>query len=193
MKMKKIIAILILTTATISCKPQEIVNINTFNQGDNSGKYFKDIDNHFTPFLGTWENTTGILTFRVILYKTAKNPRGYPTEYYMDDIEGRFLLIENVGTLNETIIHDSVKYYPQSDQTSENVIIGGAGDGITMGASIQDNSVDENVMGILPGSLTMEILNTGSTPLQAQWSVEKGVHIVGFEFNIPTDIVLTKQ
>ncbi len=190
MKMKKIIVILII--ATISCKAQEIVNINTFNQGDNTGKYFKDIDNHFTPFLGTWENTTGILTFRVILYKTTKKPLGYPTKYYMDKIEGRYLLIENIGTPNETIIHDSVKYYPQSDQTSDNVIIGVSG-GTIMGGDIDDNSVDENVMGILPGKLTMEILNTGNTPLQAQWSIAKRVHIVGFEFNIPTNIVLTKQ
>ncbi len=192
--MKKIIAILILTLTILSCKAQEIVNVHTFNQGDNTGKYFKDLDHDYDIFLGTWENTTGILTFRVILYKTTKKPIGVPPiEYYKDRIEGRYLLIENVGTPNETIIHNSVKYYPQSDQTSENVIIGGSGDGITMGAFIDDNSVDENVMGILPGSLTMEILNTGSTPLQAQWSVEKGVHIVGFEFNIPTDIVLTKQ
>ena len=62
-----------------------------------------------------------------------------------------------------------------------------------MGAFIEDNSVDENVMGILQGNLTMEILNTGGTPLQAQWKVfRKGLSIQGWNFNIPTDIVLTK-
>lgn len=191
--MKKIFIILIIVGTTVSCKAQTIVNINTFNQGDNAGKYFKDIDNYFTPFLGTWENTTGNLTFRVVLYKTIKKPLGYPIEFYMDEIEGRFFLIENIGTPTETIIHDSVKYYPQSGQTSTNVIHGNSTNGINFVGGIEDNSVDENTIGILRGKLIMEILNTGSTPLQAQWNVKKQVRIVGFEFNIPTDIILTKQ
>ncbi len=192
--MKKTLTILLLTLTILSCKAQTIVNLNTFNQGNNSGKYFKDIDNHFTPFLGTWENTTGNLTFRVILYKTIKKPFGSPVEFFKDKIKGCFLLIENAGMPNETILHNSVKYYPQSGQTSESVILSDTINGVDLFGWIDDNSVDESTIGILSGRLKMKIINTGSSPLQATWKVySKGMTIVGFDFNIPTDIILTKQ
>ena len=186
--MKNIIAIILFTITILSCKAQTIVNLNTFNQGNNFGKYFKDVDNHFTPFLGT----AGNLTFRVILYKTTKKPMG---THYSDYIEGRYLIIENAGMPDETILHNSIKYYPQSGQTSENVIICTSTNGISMNGAIEDNSVDENTIGILPGNLKMKIINTGSTTLQANWKVTKlkGMSIEGYEFNIPTDIILTKK
>jgi len=191
--MKNII-ILILILTFVSCKAQQTVNLNTFNQGNNVNKYFKDIDNHFIPFLGTWENTTGEITLRVILYKTERKPYGYPVSFYMDRIEGKFLIIKNAGTILEEIIHDSVKYYPISGQTLTSVILGGSSNGISLGAFIQDNSVDENTIGILEGNLTMKILNIGNIPLQADWKVfRKGLSIQGWDFNVPTDVILTKQ
>lgn len=190
--MKNIITLLIILVFA-NCKAQQMVNINTLNQDENINKYFKDLDNNFSPFIGTWENTTGKTTLRVILYKTEMKPFGYPTKYYMDVIEGRFLLIENLGTINEIIIHDSMQYYPQSGQTSTSVIWGVTQDGITLNASITDNSGDEEI-GTINGKLTFEINNT-TNPLQAHWSVTKlkGLSVEGSDFNIPTDLILTKQ
>lgn len=188
--MKNIITILILIIAFTSCRAQQIVNINTFNQGGNNGKYFKDIDNNFPVFIGTWENTTGNLTFRVVLTKTTK--KNYITRY-MDKIEGRFLIIENAGTINENIVHNSVKDYPQSGQTSTYVITGATMSGIYFHGLIDDNSIDDNTIGILTGQLSMEIINTGNSPLQAHWKVfRKGISIQGLNFNVPTDIIMTK-
>ena len=43
--MKKILFCLIIFTI-IKCKAQTEVDINTFNQGSNTGKYFKDLNNY---------------------------------------------------------------------------------------------------------------------------------------------------
>jgi len=193
----KNIKILVLTLLiSVGCKAQQIVNIHTFNQGSYSGKYFKDLDNHYDVFVGTWENTTGNMTFRVVLHKTERMPIGSPTEYYMDRIHGSFLMIENVGTRNEREIYNSVRYFPQSGQTSENVIIGGSRDGVSMGSFIEDTTISNTIIpsGILRGQMTLEILNLNNTPLQARWKVfRKGLSLQGVEFNVPIDIILTKQ
>jgi len=102
-------------------------------------------------------------------------------------------MIENRDMPNKTIVYNSIKYFPASGQTSENVILGGSNNGITMGAFIGDTIVPDNV-GIVSGSLTIKILNSGSIPLQAQWKVfVKGMTVEGNEFNIPTNLILTKQ
>ncbi|MEE9349531.1 MAG: DUF6705 family protein [Flavobacteriaceae bacterium] len=182
--MKKAITILIIIVFA-SCKAQE-VNINTLNQGDNTGKYFKDLDNNFQPFIGTWDYVYGNTTFRVLFYKTEMKSFG---SYTMDVIEGSFLIIENADTLNENIIHNSIIFYPNSGQTSTSVIWGVSTDAIILNASIDDNSIDFST-GILNGKLTFEIINNSN---QAQWTVTKTINIEGHEFNIPTNTILTKQ
>jgi len=61
--MKNILILLIIAFVLTNYKVQQIVNLNTFNRGDNTDKYFKDIDNHYERFLGIWGNTTGTKTF----------------------------------------------------------------------------------------------------------------------------------
>ncbi|MDP5105118.1 MAG: hypothetical protein NWQ31_02990 [Polaribacter sp.] len=195
--MKNIIIILITVITSISCKAQQIVGMDypISKAEDYDGKYFKDLDGNYDKFLGIWENTTGNMTFRVILFKTEKEPFGDPVSFYMDRISGRFLMIENIGTPNEREVYNSMKYMPNFGTTPEIVISGGAGTTI-MSGTIWDNTITSTILpsGMLNGEMTLEILNIASTPLQARWKVfRKGLSLEGVEFNVPTDILLTKQ
>lgn len=189
--MKNYITALILFLLFINCKAQTIVNINTFNNGNNSGKYFKDLDNNFQNFIGTWENTTGNITFRIILEKNEQVPMGNPVEYYKDRISGSFKVIQNANTPNEVIIHDSLKYYPTSNTSTNNVIYASVYDNVTLSGHMENNCANNGDTFIL-GRLTMIITNLGSLPSQANWKIKSRPLEEGESFNIPTDIILTK-
>lgn len=190
--MKNTILIIALTFIFINCKAQTIVNANTFNDGNNNGKYFKDLDNHFQKFTGTWENTTGNITFRLILWKAAKVQMGTsPDNYYNDLIYGRFAIIQNAGTNNEIFLHDSVKYYPQNNITSFNVIIGNTYDGIYFSSYLEDNCANGGNDTIRAAG-TLTITNSGSTPSIANWKIKPGGLLEGEYYSMPTQCVMTK-
>ena len=68
--MKNVIYLFIINIITFtSCKAQQIVDYTTFNDGNNEGKYFNDLNNNFVPFLGTWEHQSGNQIFRITLWK----------------------------------------------------------------------------------------------------------------------------
>lgn len=175
--------------ALASCKAQTIVDIDKYNDANNKGKYFKDINNDFAPFLGTWENTIGNTTFRITFYKTTKMPMGAsPVDYYMDMIEANYMLIENEGLPNEIIICQSTQYYPGS------IMLAGSTNGITMGGYIYDQCPTGNVTAAISGSIKMEIINPNAGILTANWKItKKAPSLQGVDFSIPTDIILTKQ
>ncbi|MCW1147045.1 DUF6705 family protein [Flavobacterium lacisediminis] len=189
--MKNIFKILILFTF-ISCKAQTIVNINTYNIGDNTNKYFKDLDNNFTNFVGTWENTTGDITFRVILWKESMKPLVTENNSFMDRLYGKFQIIQNADLPNEIIIHNSVKYFPQNDITSTWSIFGTPYNSTVYGAYLEDTCANGG-SGVLEGNVKMEITNLGNTPLNAHWTVKsvRPLHS-GENFSVPMNIVLTK-
>src|SRR5690606_37146106 len=112
--MKNILKIIILFFFYTVSYAQITVNLDTFNSGNKNDKYFKDLDNNYQTYIGTWENVTGNITFRVILWKETMAPLTTNTNSFIDKIYGRFLIIENEGTLSETTCN-SVKYYPQSN------------------------------------------------------------------------------
>ena len=186
--MKNYIKIILVSLLFINCKAQTIVNINTYNLGDNSNKYFRDIDNNFQNFVGTWENTTGNTTFRVVLWKVEMAPFTADINCFKDDILGKFMIIENANMPNEDIIHNSVKYYPQNNLTSESVIYVDTGDGIVCRGLIEDNSGNM----IFRGGLKITITNPGITPSVAHWEINTRVLLLGQSFTVPIDIMLTK-
>ncbi|KGO84609.1 DUF6705 family protein [Flavobacterium suncheonense] len=175
-----------------SCKAQTIVDISTYNQGDNSNKYFKDINNNYQNFIGTWENTNDNITFRLILWKETMVQNFADNNTFMDELKGRFLIIQNAGLPNEVILHNSVKYYSQNGYTTNSVITAFSSDGVSLGGTIDDNCSNGGV-GILSGWLKMQIVNSGSTPLIANWSVKASRLLNGESFTVPTNVVLTKQ
>lgn len=181
--MKTILTTIVITLSLLSCKAQQFVevNLNTidFNE-DLSGKYYKDIDGNFNPFIGIWENTTGSTTFRVDLYKEAITT----SEYSTDNIQGKYYLIENAGTLNETITCTGENMVKEGY-----VIVASSTDGVTMGGAIYDTCIPDELNSTF-GVLKMDITGTNT----AHWTItRKGMKLEGMDYVIPTDIILTKQ
>jgi len=183
----------------INCKAQTTVDISTFNQGDNSNKYFKDLNNNSLYFVGTWENTTSTweetnstITFRVIIWKDEKRPLLNEVNIYMDKLFGKFMIIKNLGLPNEVILHNSVKYFPQSNTTTEWSLLGTPYNSTVFGAYFEDTCANGG-NGILTGTSKMEITNPGINPSIAHWTVKKTIPLKpGESFTVPTDIMLTK-
>lgn len=177
----------------ISCKAQTVVSINTINQVSNSNKYFKDLDNNSQNFVGTWENTTGEITFRVILWKVERKALSNEINSFIDKIYGKFLIIKNAGQPNETVLHNSVKYYPQNGQTTTWAILGTPYKNNSFSPFIMDTCANGG-NGVLEGTVTMEITNLVSSPLTANWSVKSSRDLdAGEYFSVPTNTILTKQ
>ena len=188
--MKNII-LLIAITFTLSCKAQQTtVNITTLDyHNDNSNKYFKDIDGLYNPFLGTWEYTTGTTTFRVVLVKN-KIISNTILNYAEDEIEGKFYLIENAGSVNEVITCSSEQQIQEWGKAMEYLINISSYDGIQAAGTIFDSCATY----IKPSNLRMTILNPNATILTASWHMyTKGMVMQPFTHGIPTDVVLTKQ
>ncbi len=189
--MKTIYSIL-LALLFANCQAQTIVNINTQNRGNYSNKYFKDINNNFQNFEGTWENTTGNKTFRVIIWKEEKVALPKEENAFEDKLYGRFLIIQNAGTSSEVILHNSVKYYPQNNITTNWSLLGSALDSNVFGTYIMDTCANGGD-GVIDGTAKMEITNFGSTPSTAHWTVKSVLQLQpGQSFSVPTDCILTK-
>ena len=166
-------------------------------------KYFKDINNHFTPFLGTWFAQIGTQTFVVTLWKETKTANGNPVEFYSDDIVGHYRLVENyhnpsatsLPTSAETVIYTSDKYWRGTTQPMPFSIISMTSiDGIHSSAIIMDVSFPDNSpYHGQEGWLGMKILTTSPTT-KAHWRISKASDAKPEDriFNIPTDIILTK-
>lgn len=188
--MKTVYKLIFFSLLFINCKAQTVVDISTINNGENSNKYFKDINNHFAKFIGVWENTTGNITFRVSLWKEEMSP--ILDGSYMDIINGSYQIIENAGLPSELLLNNSVKYYTVNGQTSNNIIWIRTANGIGAGGSIVDNCALPSGTQ-LNGWLTIKITNPGVSPSIAHWTViRKGATFEGAAFTVPTDIILTK-
>lgn len=176
----------------MNCKAQTIVNINTYPELDDSNKYYKDINNHFPNFVGTWENTTGNITFRLILWKVPQDSNLPSENSFIDRIYGKYLILQNAGLSTELILYNSVKFYPQSGATSNFVLMGRTSDGISCGGYFEDTNANSGTS-VLNADYSLIIQNLGSTPLQARWRI-KPVRVMTAtdSFTVPTDCIMTK-
>ena len=197
--MKNKLYILLFLISVFSCKAQEIVNINTFNQGNNEGKYFNDINNVFANFLGTWEYQTGNTIFRITLTKITKeeHKNGNRPSFYMDAIEGHYKKVEVDNNGNETTIYTSQKKMGTSNTDWPHSIYGDTNNGVKLNALIYDNSITpSNGFVAIRGKLKCEII-PNTNPKQMTWKVTLPQGMYGSNqpttFNIPTDIILTKK
>jgi hypothetical protein len=191
--MKNILKIILFVLTIASCKAQAVVDLSTFNQGNNQGKYFKDLDNDFQIFLGTWE---GVMpnnrTFRIHLFKMPKVDFTSSTDaYYKDFIGGSFELIDNANTSNEVVIHNSVKYYPQNNITTNNVMYFASTNGIKGGGIMEDNYGNDGAE-TFTAQIVFEILDVNASPLQMHWTARRKMMFQGWHLSIPLDIILTK-
>lgn len=198
-----LLSVFLMLYITANC--QQVVDISTFNQGDNTGKYFKDIDNDFDAFIGVWEHQENDMVFRVTLWKNAQEPyredeNGNP-RYYVDQILGHFEMVqlEEDPLGAETVIYTSDKNIGSSQQDWFPVIRIFTSDGVEAWGTVLDNVVFDPDLWINPclhGTLSFDII-PGTNPPQAVWEVKHRKGAACFsdlptEFTIPTDIVLTK-
>lgn len=114
-KMKNIF-ILFTILIIYNCKAQQIVplfNSGEFLYSNNSGKYYKDVDNDFDKFVGTWKWTENNSSFTIILKKIT-NMYDEEANFYEDFLMGEYQYIENgiekVNTLAD-INDDSIDPY----------------------------------------------------------------------------------
>lgn len=193
--MKKIILILIIF---LICR----INAQTVDRCSSpdtfatyqSGVHYKDLNNNFAPFIGTWKNVTGNKTFKVTLFNIENVD--YGEGYFLDEIQGHFEMIENEGQPNEIVLYKSHRIVGTSGVYFPPIIQGASCGGIGFGGWITDNARADYKM--ISGRLQITISNTTNPPT-AHWQVihaGERVKITGItvnEFTIPTDIILTKQ
>lgn len=163
-------------------------------------KYYKDINNYFTPFIGTWKYTNGDKTFIVTLWKDEM--RAYPSSdiiyYYTDNIFGHYKMVQNYGTPNQVVLYTSEINVGLSTTQWPSVIYAASIESNKLGGHLYDINTEPANSQFWPlrGSLTMTI-NPNSNPLTAHWKItnseEKIIGGRNYNFVIPTDIILTKE
>lgn len=79
---------------TISCKAQSpIIDIEDYTfRTSQENAYYKDINNYFNDFEGTWLYTNGTTSFKIVLIKRVQK---YTGKFYKDAIIGEYQYIEN--------------------------------------------------------------------------------------------------
>ena len=146
-------------------------------------------------FSGTWKHQSGQEIFIVSLWHTAEGYRGHYKKIKVDANGNQISVIydSNKPIGNSTTNWPYVIYAGNSSPENE------------LGAVITDNTVinTPNAGGFIDGYLDLKVLNptcftplTNSCTLQAHWTVKKrqGIrHPNEPDFNIPTNIVLTKE
>ena len=185
--MKKILVVVFFMLTLNSTKAQQIIDVANFTQdwsSDHSGipKYYKDINNHYMPYIGTWIHQVGNRTFVVTLRKATKEATGNPIEYYRDRIWGNYSLIENYNDVNQSVIYTT--------DTKPQCMLGAA-DSVGCGGYIVDFSLPQN-----GASGTFSLVIIGNNPTTAQWiaTPRTGTHIPNYPttFNFPSNVILTK-
>ena len=173
----------------------------TYNDITLNVKYYKDIHNYFTPFLGTWTHQSGNNTFVVTLWKVTKEPNhdhNGNLNYYFDGIYGHYKMVQNYGTANEVVVYTSETFIKQSSTLWPYAVFANSLVTNSMAGLIYDINTEPPTSPYWPllGSLNMKII-TGSNPPTATWIVRSNEGLYGTDQNttfvIPTNITLTKM
>jgi len=160
--------------------------------------YYKDVNNYFTPFIGTWIYQNGNQTFVIRFWKETKasyineNPK-----YYIDELRAHYKLVQNYGQSNEQVIYTSEKNVGNSVTPWPTIIAAGkALENYKMTGIVFD------VAGVLNPSYptgvrgNLEMTINPANPDTAQWEVTLPMGMRGLgqpkTFTIPTNITLTK-
>lgn len=104
--MKQIYLLAILLFISVNCKAQspilDIENKPTIWDEPQTNAYYKDINNFYNGFEGTWLATRGNKVLKIVLTKEERVPNDIP--YFADYINGEYQYLENgvekINTLN---------------------------------------------------------------------------------------------
>src|SRR5690606_11587933 len=171
---KKLISLLLLTCTTIIYS-QDIVDLENFytDSPENSKfKHYKDIQNKFIPFIGTWRSTTGNVTFILTLWKESHVPfpNAQNPKFQIDELRGHFKLIENYQTSSETIIFSSETGVGGTSPTGwPGVLFSSPIQTQMASGTIYDISAPPNTQ--IPRRNFVLTINPGNSPVTAEWNV----------------------
>jgi hypothetical protein len=112
----------VFTTTILSCKAQsntinitEHCNNTTLSRSDGE-LYLKDINNLYTPYVGTWKWTEGNREFTLTLIKQTRYHYNLRTNnYYQDRIVGYYIYKENNVEIINTSNNDLSSFSPNVD------------------------------------------------------------------------------
>ena len=160
--------------------------------------YYKDVNNYFAPFIGTWIYQNGNQTFVLRLWKVELKPvYPDPPKAYVDELRGHYKLVQNYGTANEQTVYTSEINIGNSNTPWPTIIMGNSPiRPYEMGGQIYDISQPFNQSHPLgtEGELKMNI--NPVNPTTAQWKVTLPQGMRGMDqpstFTIPTNVTLTK-
>ena len=104
--MKNTIYTLLFAITILSCKAQNpIVNIDERYKNTPLGGYFKDLNNEFDTFVGTWEFSSGTTELKIII---SKQESFFDGEYYEDILIGEyeykingFIIVSTLSNLSD--------------------------------------------------------------------------------------------
>ncbi len=91
--MKNILIIILSLFSFISCKAQITPIYNEEDVPSYTNTYFKDIDNDFDPYIGTWKWENGNNSLEIIFNKVIHNDEGHGD--FSDNLVGEYKYIEN--------------------------------------------------------------------------------------------------
>ena len=142
-------------------------------------------------FAGTWKYQNGNEVFIVNLWADADGFKGH----------FRKIIVDSAGNEVSVVYKSNRKLGPGSNYDWPPAINTGTyGQDYAIGGNISDNTVNMPYGEYKFGQVIIQILNPGCYPnscsLQAQWTVKMmpGLRIAGEpDFNIPANIILTKQ
>lgn len=102
---KKIIKYIFIFFITINCKSQTpIIPIEIDGEwGDTKGAYYKDTNNYYSPFLGTWVYYDGITRLTLVLTKREMIHSNFNGGFYTDMVVGEYKYEVNGTVLINTI------------------------------------------------------------------------------------------
>ena len=106
--MKNLYILTFIIFTSLSCKAQtpiiDIENSPGFGETGIKNAYYKDINNFYDSFEGTWIGTRGNKTLKIVLKKEEKIPNDIP--YFTDYMYGEYQYIEDgvvkINTLDNT-------------------------------------------------------------------------------------------
>ncbi|WP_300485980.1 DUF6705 family protein [Flavobacterium sp.] len=161
--------------------------------------YYKDVNNYFAPFIGTWIYQNGNQTFVLRLWKVAQKPvyPDDPPKAYVDELRGHYKLVQNYGSANEQTIYTSEINIGNSSTPWPTIIMGNSPiRPYEMSGQIYDISQpfsQARPLGI-EGEFKMNINQSNFNT--TTWRIKLPMGIYGTNqsttFNIPTNITLTK-
>lgn len=203
-KIFKIIVVIIMCNTTFAQTVRELkffyTDNWTYNEINMERRYYKDIHNYFTPFLGQWKYENGNQTFIVTLWKETKHayPNADEPHYFSDEIFGHYDMYQNYGQANQMLIYTSRINIGQSITPWPTVIFANSTVSNRLSGHLFDVMTEPPTSIYMPlrGDFTL-IINNGTSPITAQWVVKKQYEIWGAGRNtnlvIPTNVTLTKM